>query len=85
MRPHCHHTRTVQSYLLGCAKVHLHLEHTTGIHTILVLVPAELPDVWTTGHIWATGQSLFAIKIDLHVCLQCFDTVGWAAGRESGP
>jgi len=47
MRRHCHHTRTVQSYLLGCGKVHSHLVHTTVIRTILVLVPAELPDVWT--------------------------------------
>jgi len=24
-------------------------------------------------------------KVIYHLCLQCFDTVGWASGRASGP
>ena len=43
---------------------------------------------WTTLHVFTSTASSFTAEILLSVdygfCLQCFDAVGWAAGRASG-
>ena len=46
--------------------------------------------VWFTGHagtvLWIGGQAkIIFIHFVAYTCLQCFDAVGWAAGRASGP
>jgi len=30
-------------------------------------------------------QKILILFVVLKICLQCFDAVGWAAGRASGP
>jgi len=52
--------------------------------TAVVFVDVDLP-YWTSNveHIVAF-TAIFSNICTAHLCLQCFDAVGWAAGRASG-
>jgi len=43
-----------------------------------------LPEKGVPSAVVRTVRSSFSLAEMLHLTLQCFDTVGWAAGRASG-
>ena len=51
------------------------------IHNVFITGKAKLKIIYTVSKKSVTTLSLI---VRYPVCLQCFDTVGWAAGRATG-
>ena len=71
------------SGILWCAKKVWGDETLAGVKASSVTEPPRVCLVWK--HFVVSSQNMVWLSSALHQCLQCFDTVGWAARRASSP
>ena len=96
----CIMTNVAMSYLhiKHCVRKHIHSyhKHPNSYKKVLVLVLQSVTEtVFSTVTLYLHKHNKFTTKsnnyhavmnyVSMHtMCLQCFDAVGWAAGRASG-